>query len=53
MDRSFTKPSTVKTTFLALHAYPALHNIQSSSSGQNTIITWEIATNPLLLPNCN
>jgi len=30
-----------------------LHNIQSSSSGQNSIITPEIATSPLLLKNCN
>jgi len=32
---------------------PILHNIQSSSSGQNNIITSEIATSPLLLQNCN
>jgi len=32
---------------------PILHNIQSSNSGQNKIITCEIATNPLLLQNCN
>ena len=36
-----------KTTFLGL-ARPILHNIQSSSSGQNDIIMSEIATNPLL-----
>ena len=35
-----------KTTFLAL---PRL----AYSSGQNNIITLEIATNPLLLQNCN
>jgi len=40
-----------KTTFLAL---PCLsYTIQSSSSGQNSIITPEVATNPLLLQNCN
>jgi len=30
-----------------------LHTIQSSSSGRNSIITPEVATNPLLLQNCN
>jgi len=35
-----------KTTFLA---YPTVHNIQSSSSGQNNIITSEIPTSILLL----
>jgi len=32
---------------------PILHTIQSSSSGQNSIITPEVATYPLLLQNCN
>ena len=36
-----------KTTFLS-PAAPILHNIQSSSSRQNNIITSDIATNPLL-----
>jgi len=42
-----------KTTFLALPWLLILHTIQSSSSGQNSIITPEVATNPLLLQNCN
>jgi len=49
MDRAFTKPSTVRPVFLPYHAYPTY---QLSSSGQNNIITSEIATNPLLLQNC-
>jgi len=35
-----------KTTFLTM---PILYSIQLSSSGQNNIITPEVATNPLLL----
>jgi len=35
-----------KTTFLALSCLPILHVNQSSSSGKNSIITPEVATNP-------
>jgi len=51
VDSAFTKTSTVRPHFSP--ATPILHNIQSSCSGQNNIITSEIATNPLLLQNCN
>jgi len=42
---------TVRPHFLP--TMPILHNILSSSSGQNNIIMSEIAINPLLLQNCN
>jgi len=32
---------------------PILHTVQSSNRGQNSIITPEVETNPLLLQNCN
>jgi len=32
---------------------PILHTMQSSSTWQNNMITPEVATNPLLLENCN
>jgi len=48
MDSAFTKTSTVRP-----HFSPTLHNIQSSSSGQNNIITSDIATSQLSLQNCN
>jgi len=48
---SITKPSTVRPHFLPQHAYATY--FQSSSGGQNNIIIPEVATNPLLLQNCN
>jgi len=42
---------TVRPHFLP--TTPILRHIQSSSSGQNNIITSEVATNLLLLQNCN
>jgi len=43
---SFVRPNFSPTT-------PILLNTQSSTSGQNNIITSKIATSPLLLQNCN
>jgi len=48
---SISKPSTTRPHFSP--TTPILHKIQSSSTGQNNIITSEIATNPLLLQICN
>jgi len=51
---SVKKETDCKTTFLALTVTTLiLHNIQSSSSGQNNNITSEVAANPLLIQNCN
>jgi len=45
------KPSTARPRFLP---YPlSLLNIQSSSGGQNKIITSKVAINPLSCQNCN
>jgi len=41
MDGAFTKPSTVRPRFLPYHAYPTYYSIV------------QVATNPLLLHNCN
>jgi len=49
MDGAFTKPNTARLHFLPT---TILHNIQSSSGGQNKIITSEIIANPLLLHKC-
>jgi len=49
MNRAFIKARD-HVSCVTTHS---LHNIQSSSSGQNSIITTEVATNPLLLQNCN
>jgi len=48
MHNGFTK---AKQSFLPHHAYP-MYNIQSSSNGQNNIVTSEIETNPFLSQNC-
>jgi len=47
MDWAFTRTSGVRPHFSP--TTPIIHNIKSSSSGQNNNITSEIATKPLLL----
>jgi len=50
MDGAFIRVSTLN--HISCLPKPILHNIQSSSSGQNKIMS-EITAHTLLLQNCN